>query len=77
MLLDLFTEQERAVSVNPGKTYAPAIFERHPDAKGVRKDDFRDAMERLLTDKAIRNEPFGPPSKRRERLVRCHSGIDF
>jgi hypothetical protein len=77
MLLDLFTEQERAVSANPGKTYAPVIFERHPDAKGIRKDDFRDAMERLLTAKEIRNDPFGPPSRRRERLVRSQSGIEF
>jgi hypothetical protein len=68
-LLALLTRQERDVSPYPSKTYAPIIFESHPKAEAVRKKEFERAMERLLYPERIRVEPFGPPSRRRSRLV--------
>jgi RecA-family ATPase len=47
--LDLSTEQQRAVSHNPGCNYAPKIFEGMPQAKGIKSKGFAAAMERLLS----------------------------
>ena len=72
VLLDLliaFSGQGREVSPNHSNTYAPAVFERHPNAEGITKKAFADAMERLLTADRIRVEPTGPPSRRFKRLV--------
>ena len=47
--LDLATEQERAVSHNPGINYAPKIFEGMPQAKGIKAKGFKAPMEGLLS----------------------------
>ena len=68
-LLAVFEAQGRDVSPNPSKTYAPTVFENHPQAEGVRKRAFEGAMNRLLRDGRIRIDKFGPPSKQRSRLA--------
>jgi RecA-family ATPase len=68
-LLASFIAQGRAASASRGPTYAPALFEKLPNALGVGRKAFAAAMERLLTVGKIRVEQFGPPSKLRTRLV--------
>ena len=68
-LLQQFAMQDRDVSANPGRSYAPTQFAAHHQSRGVRKSALQDAMNRLLTAGRIRNEPFGPPSRRRSHLV--------
>ena len=68
-LLAAFESQGRDVSAKPSRTYAPAVFERNPDAEGVAKRAFEQAMERMLSRGRIRVDNFGPPSKPRSRLV--------
>jgi len=68
-LLVAFIGQRREVSPNHSNTYAPAVFEKHPNAEGITKRAFADAMERLLTTDRIRVEPTGPPSRRYKRLI--------
>jgi hypothetical protein len=70
-LLRRFTEQGRDVSPNQGKTSAAALCAEQPEAKtaGIKSAAFNEAMERLLADKKIRIESYGPPSKTRYRLV--------
>ena len=68
-LLSTFNDQGRDVSTSYSRNYAPTAFARHPDAEGLRKDRFEDAMNRLLKEKRILIETSGPPSKRRSRLV--------
>jgi hypothetical protein len=59
------------VSPSRSNTFAPTEFAKHPvaKAKGVGKDAFESAMNRLLGASRIRIEPIGPPSKRTKRLV--------
>lgn len=47
-LLDDFTSQGRRVSVNPGPTYAPALFAKMKEAEGCTKQALTDAMNALL-----------------------------
>lgn len=47
-LLDTLTAQGRYVSANPGPTYAPSQFARHPDAEGCIKTAFAAAMNTLF-----------------------------
>ena len=68
-LLALLNSQSREVSPNPSKSYAPTIFAAHPSAEGVRKKEFEAAMERLFSAQRIRVETYGPPSRKRSRLV--------
>ena len=47
--LAIATEQRRAVSHVNGINYAPRIFAHMPQSKGVKENDLRAAMERLLS----------------------------
>jgi RecA-family ATPase len=67
-LLRLLEMQGRDVSARPSRTYAPKIFAAHPEAAGFTASKFAVAMERLLANRSIRIETFGPPSKQRSRL---------
>jgi RecA-family ATPase len=67
-LLRLLADQGRRVNTGGGQTYAPTVFENHPEAEGVNKRAFRSAMESLLRNGAITIEEDGPPSKRRQYL---------
>jgi hypothetical protein len=68
-LLGLFVAQGRDVSPNPSVTYAPAVFEKHPNAEGFTKKAFAREMERLLETKRICVETIGPPSRQYKRLT--------
>lgn len=68
-LLRKFTDQGRTVSPSPSASYAPVLFERHPEARGFKKRALAQAMERLLSGGQIAVEMFGPPSKQRQRLI--------
>lgn len=69
-MLDQYNGEGRAVSHKPGPSYAPTIFASDHRNAGFDKHMFKDAMDMLLGDKAIKSETFGPPSKERTRLVR-------
>lgn len=68
-LLHLFDAQGRDANHSGGSNYAPKVFSEHPDAEGVTKRAFRDAMERLLSEGKITVEKFGPPSRPSRRLA--------
>ena len=68
-LLGKLEAQGRDVSPKPSQSHAPTIFAKHPNAEGLRKRDFADAMERLLDARRIEVETAGPPSRRHSRLV--------
>ena len=68
-LLAMFAAQRRGVSPKVSNTYAPTVFEKHPNAEGVTKGEFASAMERLLTAKRICVETIGPPSRRYSTLA--------
>lgn len=64
-----FEEQGRRVNHAGGQTYAPKVFAAHPDAEGVTKGAFTQAMEILITSGKVTISNDGPPSKRRQFLV--------
>jgi RecA-family ATPase len=68
-LLREFNDQGRDVSDAGGRNYAPAIFAKDERAKGITKAGFTSAMNSLFTEKRIRVEASGPPSRQRRRLV--------
>ena len=68
-LLGKLSAQGRDVSSKPSQSYAPVVFEKHPNAEGIRKREFASAMERLLMAGRILVEPIGPASRRTSRLV--------
>lgn len=68
-ILAKLVQQGREVSPNPSASYAPTMFEKHPDAGGIKKRVFAGAMERLLASNAIHVRTDGPPSKRRSKLA--------
>jgi RecA-family ATPase len=70
-LLELTDAQGRTVGPNTGANYAPAVFEKMPDASGVKSRAFAAAMERLFSTGKLRSEMEGPPSRRKAKLVRC------
>lgn len=57
-----------------GPTFAPAVFAKDARSKGVGKRGLTDAMNRLLAEKKLVIEEFGPPSHRRKRLVLAGMG---
>jgi RecA-family ATPase len=68
-LLEQFTAEGRNVCANPGTTYAPRVFAVHANSKGVSVKALTGAMDRLMADKKIKVEMFGPPSRQRSKLV--------
>lgn len=68
-LLTRFNSQNRNVSPNPGQTFAPTIFSREPEAKGLKIGALKDAMSRLFDNNQIHVEVTGPPSHQRARLA--------
>lgn len=68
--LDLCHARGVSVSAASGSNFAPAVFERMPEATGLKRKALGLAMARLFTARRIRAETFGPPSKQRQRLAR-------
>lgn len=68
-LLGQFKMQGRHVNASAGQTYAPRVFDAHPESEGVSKQALKAAMERLLSRGRIVLVADGPPSKRRNHLA--------
>jgi hypothetical protein len=68
-LLAQFTTENRPVSDKFGANFAPKVFAGHPNAGGVIKTQFDQAMNRLFAAKKIRVDEVGPPSRRQRKLV--------
>jgi hypothetical protein len=66
----MIAAQERTVSPNHGKSYAPAIFETLPGANGFNRRAFAKSQERLLAAGRLAVKTVGPPSKQREIIIR-------
>jgi RecA-family ATPase len=67
-LLSKLNSQNRNLSPNYGSTFAPTIFAREPEAKGLGTTALKDAMSRLFEKNQIHTELVGPPSHQRTRL---------
>lgn len=67
-LLQQAQGQGRKVNHAGGPTYAPKVFAASPEAEGITKRTFGQAMERLLATGKITIAEYGPPSKRRQFL---------
>jgi RecA-family ATPase len=61
--------QGRWVTPNKASGYAPKELAAMPTAAGFTAAALANAMERLLANHVIVVEEFGPPSKRRQRLI--------
>jgi RecA-family ATPase len=68
--LDVKAAQGINVGPASGKNYAPVVFEPMTEASGHKRRALAMAMERLLSAGRIRVDTLGPPSKRRDILVR-------
>jgi RecA-family ATPase len=70
-LLARFTLADRAVNDGAGTGSAPGLFAKEREAKlaKVSKAALADAMRRLFDKGKIKNEPFGPPSHGRRKIV--------
>lgn len=63
---------QQGQDLGPNRTasnYAPSVIAKHPDAKGVRKDELEAAQQRLLDANRIHIDNVGPDSKRRKYLA--------
>jgi RecA-family ATPase len=69
--LDVTTAQGRSVSPNKSSSYAPSVFEAMPEANKLKSRAFALAQERLFSANKIAVESVGPPSKKREIIVRA------
>jgi hypothetical protein len=68
-LLERFNAQERYVNDKAGRSFAPALFAKEPEAAKVRKDALAAAMRRLFVANKIHLEPYGYQSRGTFRLV--------
>jgi RecA-family ATPase/DNA polymerase I-like protein with 3'-5' exonuclease and polymerase domains len=62
-LLRRFTAQRQVVSHASGRNYAPARFAEHPEAQGITRREFAQAMQRLLDARTIEIRTWGRPSR--------------
>jgi len=71
ILLKRFNEQNRNVSANPGKNYAPSLFikEQETIKAALSKFDLEKAMRELLNSNQIIQRDYGRPSRSHYRLV--------
>lgn len=68
-LLKRFMEQSRNVSERSGPNYAPKLFAEEPNNGGYTKEQFAQAMRRLLLVPTIKIEIGGTPSRPTRTLV--------
>ncbi len=69
--LEALDKQGRQVSASRAAlNYAPKAIKRMPQARGVKLHDLECAMENLFDRGIIAQEPYGPPSKGYQRIVR-------
>jgi DNA polymerase len=62
-LLRKFATQHQTVSHASGRNYAPARFADHPEAQGISRKEFAQAMQRLLDAKVVEIRTWGRPSR--------------
>jgi RecA-family ATPase len=62
-------DQGLRVGPSPSVIWAPKVFEKMPEARGLRAKELDKAMRRLLPAKRIVIETSGPPSRQRQRIV--------
>lgn len=67
-LLQKYNARPERVTISPCKTYAPTVFERDDDARGIKSKRFESAMRSLLDKRLIEVVEYGPPSHRRSYL---------
>jgi RecA-family ATPase len=71
-LLDRLTKEGRNVSHKAtSNTYAPTVFAREKEGKGLRRRDFEEAMRTLFKGGKIRVGTYGKPSRPFDRIVRA------
>ena len=68
-LLARFTRENRNVAAKPCSSYAPRVFAREPEAKGVSSKALADAMGRLFKSEKIWNEPHGRADRESYRVA--------
>jgi hypothetical protein len=69
--LDAYQARGLDVGAQPGRAYAPAIFEKMQQANGYKSAVLGKAQERLFNSGRIEVKQIGPcPSKMRPRIVR-------
>jgi hypothetical protein len=68
-ILKRFNAQNRNVSDKSGTSFAPALFAKDPDGKGLGNKRFDEAMNRLFKAKKIRVKETGPVSRRSRTLI--------
>ena len=71
-LLDAYTAQNRPVGPSPSTNYAPAVFDQDKRSNKLGKGALTAAMNELLHKNEIVVETFGPPSHRRQKIVRAY-----
>lgn len=70
-ILASYEAQGRHVSAQPGPTFAPTQFAKHPDAEGCTKHALRSAMEALLSRGAVEIGTHGTGAKARSHLQKA------
>ena len=69
-LLNRFNGEGRNVSHKPSAhAYAPTLFRREDEARGISKANLELAMARLFKADRVHLEPYGPPSRDTVKLV--------
>jgi RecA-family ATPase len=74
-LLDTYAKEGRPVSASPSATFAPTLFAADHRSRKASKVALQHAMNVLLEKGEIQVEEFGPPSKRRSRLVHASNAL--
>ena len=72
--LDAATVQRRDVGPLRSANYAPVVFEAMPQSASFKRQALGDAQERLFAAGRIEIQISGPPSKRRQHIVRKTDG---
>jgi hypothetical protein len=68
-LLAKFRREGRDVSPNKSSSFAPAVFAKHADGRGLTSSALSGAMDRLLGEGKIKVATSGPPSRQRTGLI--------
>ncbi|MDR9395631.1 MAG: AAA family ATPase [Roseovarius sp.] len=68
-LLQQFESQGRHVSPHPGPTFLPTVFAAEPGSEGCTRQALNRAMSELFAAGRIETVEYGPPSKRRTKII--------
>lgn len=73
-LLGAYEGEGRKVSATPSANYAPTVFAKDARSDGVGRAGLVQVMNRLFEERRIKVVEYGPPSKRRSRIVLLDDG---